>query len=653
MGVGALIGAVVFGGAALIAGGTLAIFGLSLGLWQAVMIGASLGSLFDVPSFNVQSPNYTLNPVTNTTSQIIPVPVVYGRVRVAGNVFYQQFQDSSKKVMYQHIGLSEGPIKGIFTNDVMVNDFTTAELSTIQKEVFLGTIDQPPSVNDPGGCAYPLLAYVALRMEASEKLGGTPVVTVVLNGRDIDYPGKGAAPLYIDAQAEASSGAYKNEAHLPDDSGYKGGSLYVDALYNYDFEGYRRDEYVSTHHNYLNMGILSAVYSNTSRDQVVCVPFVFVRSMFFGLSINHTITVSVYPDSTAGTHFDFDIRTGSSGETQADFTKSLENGVRLHWELRKTYRDGPEDFTLGYYYSGVLYFLIPAALLPASGRAKIWFALKEYPNQDSPLVGLLPYTDILTDAPWTGFTDPGLYKNPAWCAYDYLTNRRYGAGIPEEVFDVDSFADVADRCLEEGITLNLAVDTQRPTLDNLRDILAPARAFVVARDKIRLRMDAPVQSYNKLITADDIIEGSFSYWSSNKDQIPNRVTVEYIDGDGPDDGGTWERTNYCIEDWADIARRGIYERRVSMLGITSKAQAKAMANYLFEQARRCNWYCAFVTTLRNADIEIGDVIAITYDLPGWTEKWMRVVSVEDDSEGRIAVTCLEYDPVIYDTSDDV
>lgn len=648
MGIGALIGAFVFGGAAVIAGGTLSIFGLSLGLWQAIAVGASLGSLFDAPSFNVQSPTYSLSPAANTTSQIIPVPVVYGRVRVAGNVFYQQFQDSTKKIMYQHIGLSEGPIKSVNTNDVMINDFTTAELSTVTKEVFLGTATQPPSVNEPGGCAYPMLAYVALKMEASEKLGGTPTVTVVLNGRDIDYPGKGEAALYLDAEAEASSGSFKNEASLPEDSGYKGGSLTVDGLLHYYWAGWVKvgdqSEWREYDYQYHDLGILSAVYADTSKDQILCIPFVFVK-----VSGAHAETISIYPDSTAGTHFDFDVATGSSGDTGTEFTKSLDNGMRLHWEIRKTYESGSST-----YYSGVLYILLPSDVLPTSGRAKIVFALKTpYLNLNQVVAGLLPYTDILTDAPWAGFGDTGAYNSPAWCAYDYLTNTRYGAAIPESHFDEDSFFEVANRCAQEGITLNLAVDTQRPTIDNLKDILAPARAFLAIRDTIRLKMDAPVEAYGKLITADDIIEGSFTYRCAPEDQIPNRVTVEFIDGDGENDEGTWERTSYSIEDWEDIARRGVYERRVSMLGITNRAQAKAMCNYLYEQAKRCTLYCSFATSLKNSDIEVGDVIAVTYDLPGWTEKWMRVIGVDDDAEGTVAISLLEYDPQVYDATDDI
>ena len=107
MGVGALVGALLGLGAS--AAGITA-FGYTLGtMW---ILGASLGALFDAASFQIDiaTPNYSLDPVNNTLSGSVPVPVAYGRNRIAGNFFYQQFYNSDKKIMYLHCALSEGPI---------------------------------------------------------------------------------------------------------------------------------------------------------------------------------------------------------------------------------------------------------------------------------------------------------------------------------------------------------------------------------------------------------------------------------------------------------------------------------------------------------------------------------------------------------------
>jgi hypothetical protein len=654
MGVGAVVGA-LFGmgvGGALAAAGIYTIMSISVGsLW---LVGMAIGSLYDMPSLSTPTPTYSLEPISNPMSQLIPVPVVYGKVRVGGNIFYQQFEDSNRDTVYQHVAFSEGPIipGGISSGDVLANDQDTANLSSLSVQVFEGTPHQALSTWDPDGLSYPYLAYVSLRMEASSKLQGTPRITIVGKGRDIDYPGKGASTSYIAADTEASSGTYSNEYLMLDGAGYKSGAPTVDGLLHYYWEGWVKqgDQQVWTvrDYQYHTMGVLSGTYQDVSRSNIICMPFTFTA--FDGAS--HTVTVSVYPDSGGATHYDFDIQTSVGGQTSDDFTTLDTSGVALHWELRRAFAVSGW-IGIKYYYSGVLYFNIPPELLPSSGRAKLYFTYKTpYLNVNHPICGLLPYSDILTDSPWTGFDDTGAYNNPAWCVYDLLTNDRYGCGIPASWMDMDSFIDVASRCTDEGITLNYVVDTQRPIVDHLKEMLSVCRGFLNFRDRISIGMDCPVEAYSKLITSEDFVEGSFRYWEVPLDQRPNRIILEFIDG-VDDGGGTWETIQKSIEDWDDIQKRGAFERRVSCKGITGAAQAKAMANYLWESARRCVTYCSFATGLHNSDIEVGDVVAITYDLPGWTEKWMRVVSVQDKHDGLISITCLEYDEAVYDTSDDV
>ena len=204
MAVGALVGA-VFGLAASYAG--LSVLGISLGLmWLA---GAMVGGLMEVlmPSMSAPSMNYSIDPINNPMAQLVPIPIAYGKVRVGGNIFYQQFEDNTKKTVYEHVALSEGPIKTCNTSDVMANDYTTADLSTFSKEVFLGTGDQEASTWDPDSYRYPWLAYVAVKMEASAKLSGNPVITAIIEGRDIDFPDKdGTALSYIGADHTAGNG---------------------------------------------------------------------------------------------------------------------------------------------------------------------------------------------------------------------------------------------------------------------------------------------------------------------------------------------------------------------------------------------------------------------------------------------------------------
>ena len=65
-----------------------------------------------------ESPTYSPDPLQNTKKQTLPVPVIYGHNRVAGNIIYQdvhyetQEEETVSSVDYQ-VALSEGPVKDI------------------------------------------------------------------------------------------------------------------------------------------------------------------------------------------------------------------------------------------------------------------------------------------------------------------------------------------------------------------------------------------------------------------------------------------------------------------------------------------------------------------------------------------------------------
>lgn len=670
MGVGALVGALLGLGAS--AAGITA-FGFTLGtMW---ILGASLGSLFDAASFQIDTatPNYSLDPVSNTLSGSVPVPVAYGRNRIAGNFFYQQFHNADKKIMYIHCALSEGPIAegGIAFDDIKLNDSSTATLTTVNKELFLGTTGQSAGTYDPEGLAYPNTAYISLRIAASAKVQGTPVITTVFHGRDIDYPGKGEAAELIDAE-HATTAGYITISNS--DLGYKLTSSTLDAIgtANYRLQT-GETEQSKPIYDYRTVDLpsiswLSSTYVS-DKDNIICVPFGFVQERTWLKKIwrQYVYRIRVYPDSTdSAVYRDFKISVPS--DIKDHLTIKGTDGFKMHWEIRRYRQQQQSPLNYYRYYSGVLYFFIPKAFVVASGKAKIevtrtYISEAYRPNYIYPsipagytrvtannvaMAGLLKYSDILTDTPWAVWTmDTGL-NNPAWCLFDFLTNTRYGAGIPESLIDMDSFQAVADQCTSEGITFNFIIDRQQPILDHIGEMLTTFKGWMTVRDKISIGMDAPALAPSALITADDILVGSFSWWETPSDQVSNWITVEYIDGDGENDGGTWERVSVDAIDYDDADKRGIVQASYSLLAINNKAQAEAMANYLLNKSRYGQVFCQFTTMLNRSDIEVGDVIAITYDLPNWAEQWVRVVSIKDAEDGTIGIVCNVYDSRVYE-----
>lgn len=170
--------------------GALIGWGIVTTAFGAIMLGASLGSLFmprDMGDFS-SSPTYSFGPISNTMSQLIPIPVIYGRCRVAGNIIYQVFSNDKKEVQDIYILVGEGPVTAI--NSVLANDQNPASLDGCSISTYLNTDSNTHDRRDPSGARpYPNdVALACLTLKAQEKLSGTPTITSIVDGVKVWTP---------------------------------------------------------------------------------------------------------------------------------------------------------------------------------------------------------------------------------------------------------------------------------------------------------------------------------------------------------------------------------------------------------------------------------------------------------------------------------
>lgn len=170
--------------------GALIGWGIVTTAFGAIMLGASLGSLFmprDMGDFS-SSPTYSFGPISNTMSQLIPIPVIYGRCRVAGNIIYQVFSNDKKEVQDIYILVGEGPVTAI--NSVLANDQNPASLDGCSISTYLNTYSNTHDRRDPSGARpYPNdVALACLTLKAQEKLSGTPTITSIVDGVKVWTP---------------------------------------------------------------------------------------------------------------------------------------------------------------------------------------------------------------------------------------------------------------------------------------------------------------------------------------------------------------------------------------------------------------------------------------------------------------------------------
>lgn len=143
------------------------------------------------------SPTYQFNSLQTQTNNQLPIPLIYGENKIAGNRIWQELRQNSTQID-RIIALGEGEIEEVA--DIRLNDIPINELSGVVLRVYLGkgasNSENPPAPVDSivGGDLLERinavgslkgLAYVALSVKASDKIRGDYNFTAVVKGRKV------------------------------------------------------------------------------------------------------------------------------------------------------------------------------------------------------------------------------------------------------------------------------------------------------------------------------------------------------------------------------------------------------------------------------------------------------------------------------------
>ena len=249
--------------------------------------------------------------------------------------------------------------------------------------------------------------------------------------------------------------------------------------------------------------------------------------------------------------------------------------------------------------------------------------------------------------------------NPALCIRDYLTNTRYGKGIPTSAIDDVAIAAAANDC-DESVTLydgggsgklftcNAVLDTSKSLFDNLNILLLGCRGFLpYSQGQYRLKIDGS-RSSEFTFTNNEIIDG-IVITGESKDEKLNRVSVKFPNPDAnwqPDTAiwppaGSTEETTFLAEDGGVLLQEDI-----DLDTITNYYQARDLARVLVLRSRNAIT-CSIKTTSEALQLEIADVISITHSTPGWVNKPFQVTQMQLNEDGTVSLNLLEYDSTIY------
>ena len=259
----------------------------------------------------------------------------------------------------------------------------------------------------------------------------------------------------------------------------------------------------------------------------------------------------------------------------------------------------------------------------------------------------------ITDASTISATET-YTTNPAEVVLDLLGD---GLSIPDSQIDIASFYDVKTKCNTNTWECNLALIQQANIQSTIQEVLSTFRGQIIHSENVwKLKADAKQQTSVATITEDDIVNNTLSISMKGSKDISNKIILKYID---PTDD--WLAAQVVKEDSTLQTLDGqTLERTLDIKGITNATQAGTMAEITLNTMRytedalgvrikQTPLVCSFATSVKNAHLEVGDVITLSHDLLDRDRKFM-LLSVETDQSGLIQISAREYAETHYKDS---
>ena len=251
--------------------------------------------------------------------------------------------------------------------------------------------------------------------------------------------------------------------------------------------------------------------------------------------------------------------------------------------------------------------------------------------------------------------------NPALCWRDYVTNSRYGKGLPSSSIDDDSVATAKSDCdtLVTPYTggsqvkifeCNAVIDTSRSTMDNTKILLSGMRALMpFSEGKYGVVVEGEKVGNSVFSFTEDHIIGGISIESERKSSKYNRVIATFsnpLKGYQSDQiewpkSGSSTHTTYLSED-DDLDLVG----RLDLSTITNPYSAEDIAELMVKRSRS-GLKVAMVVSSEGMICSVGDIISITHSTPSWSAKDFRVMGVVLNSDCTVQIECMEHQDNIY------
>lgn len=237
--------------------------------------------------------------------------------------------------------------------------------------------------------------------------------------------------------------------------------------------------------------------------------------------------------------------------------------------------------------------------------------------------------------------------NPADVIKDLHTNTKYGAAVPVEHIDDDSFASVKSYCDTMGYLFSFALPSQKPLVDWVDYVCSHFKGYqIMDGAKIELGVFKDEDSAFEITQDDLVVEGDTPPVSVKKREYKdtyNRVNIEWIERDND-----YEKATAVANDEVDQRlSKNIRSRKIQLNGIMTDALAGEWAyRYLVDSLYRFSFY-TFTVGYKDMVLQPGDV-GVLSDGYSIVDKKIRITSVNETKDGKnLSIEAVEDTPNLY------
>ncbi len=568
-----------------------------------------------------ESPTYGWSSAKTLPRPGAPIPILYGQMRVAGNVINQYIKDlGNDQYLYSQLALCEGEIEPISTDDILINNNPIDNYEEVAYSFRQGTESQ---ILDPSVATMKNLElYSTAHMKWFDKISTAAVFSSEVSyGTPVEKTTSGNAVEGIELEIVLPQGLFyvNDKGHLTNKTvqfkiEYKKHSdvdwtiyqRYVAEYYVTEYEWYYVDDWTWEKTYTWSTSSPGSSWAKTGRSRQIRQGDQYYDYWYITAAQRSPIRKQYLIAELEADQYDIRVTKLSANATDTRSSNTLYWNGFNELNYKKLY----------YPFLALLGLKIKATGQLSGGAPQISTLIRRK--------SIDVYDENGT------FVKTVRSNNPAWVAWDLLTNKRYGAGKDYNRVDYAAFSAFADWCDEKvpsgkgyderRADFNGLIDFQSNIWDVLQKVCSVGHgAPIIYGTKYSVVVDKPTTP-TQLFSMGNIIKGSYKTAYTGVQDLSNEIEVSYLDKDA----------NYTKQVVSVILGEGGKKTTIQSLGTTSQTQAIRLGRYLLQCNDKQRRIVEFDANIDAIACKIGDVIYFAHDVPKWGDSG-RIVDITSTS----------------------